>query len=318
MQKTSTRQQQAAALDKQQLDLPLHLPLGAPMEHVSSPADCAAPVLPATLRGDITPADTTATPAPPLRAPDGTRSRQLVLGAKTLEYRLKRSSRRTIGFMIDGTGLAITAPRWVTIGAIESAIVEKEKWIFKKLEEWQTRVEQRVVPRIVWKDGAQLPYLGQNITVMMTAVPGATGKSATQPHFDTAANVLWLGLPPLADTTLIRERVQRWLHKQALEVFGQRLPVYAAKLGVEFKTYALSSAATRWGSCSSEGRIRLNWRLIHFPVHVIDYVVAHELAHLREMNHSARFWSTVESIFPDFREARHTLKHHQPEVLPLL
>ncbi|SAL37372.1 hypothetical protein AWB64_03830 [Caballeronia sordidicola] len=318
MQKTSTRQQQAAALDKQQLDLPLHLPLGAPMEHVSSPADCAAPVLPATLRGDITPADTTATPAPPLRAPDGTRSRQLMLGAKTLEYRLKRSSRRTIGFMIDGTGLAITAPRWVTIGAIESAIVEKEKWIFKKLEEWQTRVEQRVVPRIVWKDGAQLPYLGQNITVMMTAVPGATGKSATQPHFDTVANVLWLGLPPLADTTLIRERVQRWLHKQALEVFGQRLPVYAAKLGVEFKTYALSSAATRWGSCSSEGRIRLNWRLIHFPVHVIDYVVAHELAHLREMNHSARFWSTVESIFPDFREARHTLKHHPPEVLPLL
>src|SRR5882757_3617501 len=82
--------------------------------------------------------------------------------------------------------------------------------------------------------------------------------------------------------------------------------------------WAWSSGPTRWGSCSSDGKIRLNWRLIHFPVHVIDYVVAHELAHLREMNHSARFWATVESIFPDFREARHTLKHHPPELLPLL
>ena len=130
--------------------------------------------------------------------------------------------------------------------------------------------------------------------------------------------MLWLGVPALADAQLIRERVQRWLHVQALEVFGERLPVYAAKLGVEFRAYALSSAATRWGSCSSDGKIRLNWRLIHFPVHVIDYVVAHELAHLREMNHSPRFWATVESIFPDFREARHTLKHHPPELLPLL
>ncbi|MEA3115298.1 MAG: hypothetical protein QOG58_5097, partial [Caballeronia sp.] len=314
-------------LDNPQLDLPLNLPSeprppsAVPLPAVPTVLATPAAAMPATLRGDIGPADTTGTSstlAPPLRAPDGTRNRQLVLGSQMLDYRLKRSSRRTIGFTIDGTGLAITAPRWVTIGAIESAIAEKEKWIFKKLTEWQTRVEQRAVPRIEWRDGAQLPYLGQTVTVMMTAAPGTTGKSATQPAFDTETGVLWLGLPAVADVQLIRERVQRWLHLQALQVFGERLPVYAAKLGVEFRTYALSSAATRWGSCSSDGKIRLNWRLIHFPVHVIDYVVAHELAHLREMNHSARFWATVESIFPDFREARHTLKHHPPELLPLL
>jgi predicted metal-dependent hydrolase len=327
MQKTPSRQHPAAALDNPQLDLPLNLPFEPrPSSATPSPAMLgtpAAPAMPATLRGDIVPADTAetaSTPAPPLRAPsvpDGTRNRQLMLGSQMLDYRLKRSSRRTIGFTIDSTGLAITAPRWVTIGAIEGAIVEKEKWVRKKLTEWQTRVEQRAVPRIEWKDGAQLPYLGQTVTVMMSAAPGATGKSATQPHFDTEAGVLWLGLPPFTDAQLVRERVQRWLHVQALRVFGERLPVYAAKLGVEFRAYALSSAATRWGSCSSDGKIRLNWRLIHFPVHVIDYVVAHELAHLREMNHSPRFWATVESIFPDFREARHTLKHHPPELLPL-
>jgi len=330
MQKTPSRQRPAAALDNPQLDLPLNLPSEPRLSSAApSPAIPSAPVpaMPATLRGDIAPTDTTETAspcAPPFRAPgsptapDGTRNRQLVLGSQMLDYRLKRSSRRTIGFTIDGTGLAITAPRWVTIGAIESAIAEKEKWIFKKLTEWQTRVEQRVVPRIEWKDGAQLPYLGRTVTVMMTSAPGTTGKSAAQAAFDTESDVLWLGLPALADGQLIRERVQRWLHVQAMQVFGERLPVYAAKLGVEFRAYALSSAATRWGSCSSDGKIRLNWRLIHFPVHVIDYVVAHELAHLREMNHSARFWHTVESIFPDFREARHTLKHHPPELLPLL
>ncbi|MEH6303933.1 DUF45 domain-containing protein, partial [Salmonella enterica subsp. enterica serovar London] len=72
-------------------------------------------------------------------------------------------------------------------------------------------------------------------------------------------------------------------------------------LGVRHSAYALSSAATRWGSCTADGKIRLNWRLVHFPLSLIDYVVAHELAHLKEMNHSPRFWDTVESIFPEFR-----------------
>jgi len=71
------------------------------------------------------------------------------------------------------------------------------------------------------------------------SAPGATGKSATQPAFDTEGDVLWLGLPALADGQLIRERVQRWLHVQALEIFGERLPGYAAKLGVEFRAYGV-------------------------------------------------------------------------------
>ena len=121
-----------------------------------------------------------------------------------------------------------------------------------------------------------------------------------------------------ADAQQIKDRVQGWLQTEAKRLFGERLAYYADKLGVAYKGYALSSAATRWGSCSSDGRIRLNWRLIHFPLSIIDYVVAHELAHLREMNHSPRFWQTVESIFPEFKEARHTLKHHPPELLPAL
>ncbi|MGI2230281.1 M48 family metallopeptidase, partial [Burkholderia vietnamiensis] len=250
-----------------------------------------------------------AAPLDPGPARDRSRVRTFAIDSRVLEYRLKRSARRTIGFTIDGSGLSITAPRWVTLTDIEAAIAEKQRWIFAKLAEWKTRTEQRALPQIDWRDGAQLPYLGKTVTI-------ALGASAVA--FDTDTLRLSLPLPAQADMQQIKDRVQGWLQGEAKRIFGERLAVYAQRLGVTYSTYALSSAATRWGSCSSDGRIRLNWRLIHFPMSIIDYVVAHELSHLREMNHSPAFWQTVESIFPEFREARHTLKHHPPELLPSL
>jgi predicted metal-dependent hydrolase len=77
---------------------------------------------------------------------------------------------------------------------------------------------------------------------------------------------------------------------------------------VAYTRLSLSSAQTRWGSASSNGTIRLNWRLIHFPMSSIDYVVAHELAHLREMNHSPRFWDVVRSVLPDYEQLRGSLR----------
>jgi hypothetical protein len=280
----------ASALDTVQLDLPLF----------GSAADEAGPVPPAA-----------STPSRQDPTPNGVRLRRLTLNGRTLEYALKRSSRRTIGFSIDGSGLAITAPRWVTLADIETAIAGKERWIFAKLAEWQTRAEQRALPRIDWRDGAQIPYLGKPVQIALASANAAL-------VFDAQATTLALALPAHADAQQIKDRVQGWLQTEAKRVFGERLDYYAQKLGVAYTGYALSSAATRWGSCSSDGRIRLNWRLIHFPLSIIDYVAAHELAHLREMNHSPRFWQTVESIFPEFREARHTLKHHPPELLPTL
>ncbi|HWX12919.1 MAG TPA: SprT family zinc-dependent metalloprotease [Trinickia sp.] len=282
----------AKALDSRQLDLPLfaepHLDTSVPPAATSPRVETAAPPL----------------------AP-GAKLRRLTLSGRTLEYLLKRSARRTIGFTIDGSGLTITAPRWVTLSDIEGAIAGKERWIFAKLGEWQTRAEQRALPRIEWCDGAQIPYLGKPVRIALASPQGALA-------FDANEASLALALPAHADAQQIKDRVQGWLQSEAKRLFGERLDVYAQRLGVDFSAYALSSAATRWGSCSSDGRIRLNWRLIHFPLSIIDYVVAHELAHLREMNHSPRFWQTVESIFPEFREARHTLKHHPPELLPAL
>ncbi|WP_442929428.1 YgjP-like metallopeptidase domain-containing protein [Mycetohabitans sp. B2] len=293
-------------------------PIAAPLPSLQAPVEPLAALLP-PLRPSSKP--TSATPAPSLptgatprnetRLPDSSRLRCVSLGSHRLDYRLKRSARRTIGFSIDGNGLAVTAPRWATLADIEAALADKQRWIFAKLAEWQTRTEQRALPRIVWTDGATLPYLGKPLTIAITS------SSGTLRH-DPERAVLELGLPPDAHAQQIKDRVQGWLQQEARRLFGERLDIYAQRLGVRHSAYALSSAATRWGSCSSDGKIRLNWRLIHFPLSIIDYVVAHELAHLREMNHSSRFWDTVASIFPEFREARSSLKNHPMELLPTL
>jgi len=280
-----------AALDHMQLDLPL---FGS-----STPSNTPKAMSPTT------------TPPDAPRNAGGVRERSLQLGARSLQYRLKRSARRTIGFSIDGSGLSVTAPRWVTLADVETAISEKQKWIFAKLAEWQSRVEQRALPRIIWQDGASLPFMGKPIRISLESASGAL-------EFDAASATLAIGLPAHADAEQIKDRVQGWLQTEAKRIFVERLDIYAVRLEVSYRTCALSSAATRWGSCSSDGKIRLNWRLIHFPLTIIDYVVAHELSHLREMNHSPRFWETVETVFPEFREARQTLRQHPPELLPIL
>lgn len=242
----------------------------------------------------------------PPAVPNG---RVLQVGERTLHYALKRSARRTIGFMVDDRGLSITAPRWVTLSDVEAAILEKQRWIFTKLGEWRHRESRRVLPTVQWRDGATLPFLGQPITVRLESPAGVL-------MFDADSRVLHLAMPGHAEEQQVKDRVQGWLQNQARRLLPERLDVYADRLGVRHTGFALTSAATRWGSCTADGKIRLNWRLMHFPLSMIDYVAAHELAHLKEMNHGPRFWQTVESIFPEFRDARAQLRAHPPELLP--
>jgi predicted metal-dependent hydrolase len=125
---------------------------------------------------------------------------------------------------------------------------------------------------------------------------------------------LRIGLPHTATSEQIRDAVQSWLQRQARRVFEERCAVFAQRLNVRVRRIALSSAATRWGSANADGSIRLNWRLVHFALPIIDYVVAHELAHLREMNHSPAFWDVVRSVLPDYEHSRVALRDGQVPV----
>jgi predicted metal-dependent hydrolase len=248
-------------------------------------------------------------PDAPTLTPKG--QRRILVGNHVLDYTLVRSKRRSIGFLIGDDGLRLTAPKWVTIAEIESAIREKQRWIFAKLNERRERSARRLQPQMQWCDGAALPYLGKDVTLRIVATQSA-GIA-----YDADQRVLTVCLPADASEQQLKDRVQGWLQLEAKRLFAERLPIYAEKLQVAYQSFALSSATTQWGSCTADGKIRLNWRLIHFTLPLIDYVIAHELAHLREMNHSPRFWATVQSIFPEFQEAKKALRDHAPETLPI-
>ncbi|MDB5917365.1 MAG: metal-dependent hydrolase [Massilia sp.] len=282
------------------------------------PATPTAPTAPAPPRALFKappqlppPAPRSTLPAPP-RAPDAPPLRRIQLGPHALDYELRRSTRRSIGFMIDDDGLRVTAPRRISLAEIDNAIRAKQRWILTKLHErGERRALRREKPPMQWIDGAALPYMGGDITLRL--------QPAGRSHcvFDPALGELCVGVVDGLAEWQLQERVRIWLQAQAKRVFAERLAVYAARLGVSYSSMTLSSAGTRWGSCTVDGSIRLNWRLIHFSLPLIDYVVAHELAHLLEMNHSPRFWAKVESVYPDYDGAKAALRKRSQE-LPVL
>ena len=240
--------------------------------------------------------------------------RDIRLGEHLVAYELRRARRRSIGFVVGVEGLSVSAPRWVGVGDVEAALREKAAWILRKLHEQRERSRRLAAARVDWRDGSTIPFLGE--TVILVLDPRATG-AVLHTADDTLPGVprltLHLGLPQGAAPEQIRDTVQSWLQRQARRLFEERCAWFAGRLGVRMKRLTLSSASTRWGSASADGSIRLNWRLVHFGLPVIDYVVTHELAHLREMNHSAAFWEVVRQALPEFEAARGALRH---EVLP--
>jgi predicted metal-dependent hydrolase len=236
------------------------------------------------------------------------KTRSLALKDSRITYTLKRSKRRTIGFVIDDKGLTVSAPKWVTMKQIEESLLERESWISRKSFEWKQHTEKRDKLRIQWIDGATFQYMGNPLTVRLEN----SARVAQQGVLLDQATLL-VALPPYATDEQIKNRVQAWLQSRARAVFTERMPIYTAQLGCTPKRWGLSAARTRWGSCGSDGSIRLNWRLIHFPLDVIDYVIVHELAHLKELNHGPDFWRTVGELFPDYQQTRQWLKQFPAE-----
>lgn len=252
--------------------------------------------------------------------PEGARWRIVQHAGHAIGFVLTRSRRRSIGFTIGDEGLKVSAPNWVSLGQIDAAVVEKSAWILSKLKDWQARKEKMSMTSNCWQAGGSLPYLGRKIIIQLGVPPEATSTATAMfggnPDEPQAGAPLWLPLPVHAESTRIRDMAHAWLQHRAHAWFEKRMAHFLSVSGLTIRRWRLSSASTRWGSCTSDGNIMLNWRLIHFSPPVIDYVIAHELAHLRQMNHSRDFWGEVESLYPDFKSARQLLKGHTPDHMP--
>jgi len=236
----------------------------------------------------------TATPHVPLAT-----ERRVVVGNQIVVYQLHRVRRRSIGFQVNERGLSIRAPRSVALKEIEAAIIQNQRWIFAKQLEWHAWCERLRNSAIRFVEGGVVCYLGEAMTLRL-------GSSTT--HADTCFRELRLALPAAAPEADVRQALEAWLQTQARSIIGDRLARFADRIPARFAGWRLSSARTQWGSCSREGRVRLNWRLVHFEPAVIDYVIAHELAHLRELNHSPRFWNEVARLMPGYETARDRIK----------
>lgn len=234
-------------------------------------------------------------------------NREARLCEVVVAYEFKRGTRRTIGFSVGPDGLVVRAPKGVPLHEVDRALQEKSLWIVRKLGETRERHQRLVANRIEWRDGTIIPFLGGPLTVVLHP-RYAFGATVAELNTTESGLTLLLGLAPTASPEQIRDAAQAWLMRQAKRVFTERLDHFAPQLQVQWRKLSLSNAGTRWGSARIDGSIRLNWRLILFRLPVIDYVVAHELSHLRVMDHSPRFWDTVRSVMPDYAELRGQLK----------
>lgn len=207
------------------------------------------------------------------------------LGGRLVEYRFARRRRRTIGISIDGEGVHVAVPLRAPWREVEGFLRAKQRWILAKLDEWAAAPRPAVL-RV--ESGERLPLLGEMVELYVRPGPA-------QRHGGT------LGVPD-------SKHLLAWLKAIALEVLRPRAAHYAARLARPAPRLALSNARTQWGVCNEDGSIRLSWRLVHLEPALADYVVAHEVAHLVELNHSRRFWNLVTSLYPNWRPAREQLE----------
>jgi len=225
-------------------------------------------------------------------------TREIVLDGQRVPYLLRRSARKTLGLRIDHRGLIVGVPLRVGLGDAESFIRSHGAWIVEKLA---ARGEATAAaPAFIAQDGAELPVCGDVWRLRL-----GRGNNRVVWHESGAQPILELALRAGGDA---RQVLLRGLQQRALDLFSNRVEEFCLRLGQPVPVVGLSNARTRWGSCSSRSGIRLHWRLVHLPLALIDYVVAHEVAHLVEMNHSPRFWSVVTSLYPDHAAARRTLR----------
>jgi len=269
--------------------------------------------LPTAAPGAVAPARPTAPPAPsgcapfptehsppPARVPAASPAQQYDDGIHRFDWTLRRAARRTLALRVDDRGVSLLAPRLASAVSISQFLQQHAAWVVRKLRQREQRLQALQAARIDWVDGGRIPYLGQHLTLRL--------RGAVQLHWDEPRAELHLPPPPDSDAQQVRDSVAAWLQRQALALFHARVAHFAAQLGVRVTAVKLSAATTRWGSAKSDGSIRLHWRLLHFSPQLVDYVVAHEVAHLREMNHSPRFWAHVGQLYPDYRQARLHLK----------
>lgn len=189
--------------------------------------------------------------------------------------------------------LTVRAPIHISLAYIEKLINQKQRWIKRKLDEIKSRPAAKPKEFV---DGEEFFYLGK-----------IYGLKIVESKTIFLDDYLYFPKSMLPDACA---RLMQWYKAQAAKKITERVGCYAKEAGLTYKSIKITQAQRRWGSCSHNGNLNFSWRLVMAPLQVIDYVVAHELAHLGEMNHSPRFWQKVKLFFPNYKQAEKWFKHN--------
>ncbi len=228
---------------------------------------------------------------------------RLEIGGGTLDIAVRVHARaRTYRLRLTDAGRAVlTVPPFGRVADAEDFVRRQQVWL-------ETRLKRIKGPQ-PFVAGALVPLRGiEHVIIATGRLRGtvATGKEAGRPA---------LFVPGSPDH--LSRRLTDWLKSEAKRDLDARVDAHAARLGVRPTGLSLRSQSSRWGSCSVKGRLNFNWRLILAPPFVLDYVAAHEVAHMCEMNHSPAFWARVEETLPDYMKGRAWLRAHGRELMVL-
>lgn len=232
-------------------------------------------------------------------------------GHTEITYQIRRSQRRaTVSVAVDPSlGVLLTAPEQMTVAKLDNVVHRKAAWIVEQL-----RLVTRSEPQGAAKEfvsGESVLYLGRHYRLRVV-----TADESGDAHMDRG----WLVVPVLRATTAqerpqaVRAAQQGWFIARALQCLPERVALYAGKVGTELPRVLVRSQRKRWGSCDNRGVVRFNWRIMQAPIRLVDYVVAHELCHLRHKNHSRNYWNLLGRVLPDYEQRRAELMGFGPRA----
>ena len=213
------------------------------------------------------------------------------------------SNRKTIALQVnENAELIVRAPHRASIAQIQKFILQKQDWVIKAQRKMLTR-QSEIQQNSEFKDGKEIYFLGVGYEVRIN------GKIKSIKIHDNIMEFPF-GKIDRADALLAQ-----WYKKAAREIIPPKVARYAKYLGLNYEKIGITSAKKRWGSCNSKGSINFSYRLIMTPPEIIDYVIVHELMHLRQMNHSPKFWAHVASVIPDYKKHRKWLRDNQHKFM---
>ncbi len=239
---------------------------------------------------------------------DNPKDKTFLVGDISIPYEfIRKKNNKYIRIRICTDGMRVTAPTGISFSEVESLLGSKRNWIYKHYTQIQSINEEE--RDHTWEDGETVLYMGRDYNIRIFNCRGKkTSVGFNGKEFEVYVDSSISGAE--RDCS-IKKAFKGWFIGRAREIIGNRLELFTEITGLKYNSFKIKEQKTRWGSCSGKGNLNFNWRIVMSPQWVVDYVVLHEICHLKYLNHSEKYWNMVSKYNPDYKKAKKWLKEHR-------